>query len=345
MNSLGIYFGTFAPCHVGHFEQIVRAKRENDRAVVIVSGYDGDRGDLAGMSLNNRVKAMRELLKDDPTVSVRMLDETNIPKYPAGWAPWLNLLRERVEETFDISDVNRMTFYVGETEYMEPLDSYFKAHWAQSEIVITRVDRRVTGISGTSIRENPLYNWDFVTRPFRRFFVKNVLIIGGAGTGKTALTRDLARRYSTSYSLEYLPDFLKERLVEEQELDIKDFHEIGIGQYEHNRYHIHSPGTRKVFFADTDVMMTKLFAESHLDEEDFNQLVPVFDFYISLQTWALIIVLPPTEEDSSYERMLDELSRQQLTHSVVTLEGLNYQEIYEAAHQLVDALLADGRDN
>ena len=39
MRDLGIYFGTFAPCHVGHFEQIVRAKRENKHAAVIISGY------------------------------------------------------------------------------------------------------------------------------------------------------------------------------------------------------------------------------------------------------------------------------------------------------------------
>ncbi|KAA1038383.1 AAA family ATPase [Macrococcus equipercicus] len=343
MKSLGIYFGTFAPCHVGHFEQIVRAKRENDRAFVIVSGYDGDRGDLAGMSLKNRVKAMRELLKDDPTVSVLMLDETAIPKYPAGWAPWLNMLRESVEQSTDITE--RVTFYVGEDEYMKPLDDYFSDCW-EADVVITRVDRRVTGISGTSIRENPLFNWDYVTRPFRRFFVKNVLIIGGAGTGKTALTRDLARRYSTSYSLEYMPDFLTERLVREEELDIKDFHEIGIGQYEHNRRHIHSPGTRKVFFADTDVMMTKLFAKSHLSEQDFNHVAPVFDFYISLQTWALIIVLPTAESgDEMYELMLAELDSQQLRDRTVILEGMDYYEMYEEAHRLVDELLADGRDN
>ena len=61
MRDLGVYFGTFAPCNVGHLEQIIRAKRENKNALVIVSGYDDDRGDKAGMSLPNRSTHCRKL--------------------------------------------------------------------------------------------------------------------------------------------------------------------------------------------------------------------------------------------------------------------------------------------
>ena len=84
MRDLGVYFGTFAPCHVGHFEQIIRAKRENRHAVVILSGYQGDRGEKIGMNLEHRSRAMRQLLKNDTNVTVLQLDETDIPRYPAG---------------------------------------------------------------------------------------------------------------------------------------------------------------------------------------------------------------------------------------------------------------------
>ena len=84
MRDLGIYFGTFAPCHVGHFEQIVRAKRENRHAAAIISGYEGDRGDRIGMNLAHRTRAMRQLLRHDSNVSILELNETDIPRYPAG---------------------------------------------------------------------------------------------------------------------------------------------------------------------------------------------------------------------------------------------------------------------
>ncbi len=37
--AVAVIFGTFAPMHKGHIDLIQRAKRECDRAVVIVSGY------------------------------------------------------------------------------------------------------------------------------------------------------------------------------------------------------------------------------------------------------------------------------------------------------------------
>lgn len=364
MRDLGIYFGTFAPCHVGHLEQIIRAKRENEHALVIVSGYDGDRGDQAGMSLTNRVKAMRELLKDDSNVTVLTLDETDIPRYPDGWIPWLSMLQEKIQSAVQSNQyaMNTVTFYVGETEYVEPLERYFNKVFQSSEVIVTKVDRRITGISGTSIRENPILNWDFVTRPFRRFFVKNILIIGTASTGKTTLVRDLARRYSTSYSLEYSREYQSVRQVRDDELDIKDLHAIGIGQFELNRKHIHSPGTRKVFFADTDVMTTKLYTKLYSSPEDYEKIAPVFDYYISLQTWALIIVLPPTTQyiDDGFRDMsmadnkarlemhqmfIDEIKYQGLEDKMVVLSGESFQDKYEEAHKLVDEILADGKDN
>ncbi|MEI2802163.1 MAG: adenylyltransferase/cytidyltransferase family protein [Trichococcus flocculiformis] len=37
---IGIVFGAFAPCHIGHLEVILKAKKENDGCVVIVCGQE-----------------------------------------------------------------------------------------------------------------------------------------------------------------------------------------------------------------------------------------------------------------------------------------------------------------
>ena len=43
---IGVVFGAFAPLHRGHIDLIQRAKRQCDQVWVVVSGYEGDRGEL-----------------------------------------------------------------------------------------------------------------------------------------------------------------------------------------------------------------------------------------------------------------------------------------------------------
>lgn len=351
MRDLGIYFGTFAPCHVGHFEQIIRAKRDNQHALIIVSGYEGDRGDEFGMSLEHRVKAMKQLLKKDGNVTVMKLDETHIPRYPAGWEPWLEMLAASISSLLPVLSytVKTVNYYVGEEEYIEPLQVFFDKEWPDVDTTVTQVDRQELKISGTNIRNDALLNWDYVTRPFRKFFVQNVLVTGAPNSGKSILVKDLARRYSTSHSIEYRKEYFEQHQVGGM-LDIKDFHAIGIGQFELNRQNIHSPATRKVFFADTDVMTSKVHTKIHEDSDDFKQLYDVFNYYISLQNWALILLLPPDENNTEtdkkiYESLLAEIKKQELNHLTHELTGESYRDVYQEAHSLVNEVLKEGKDN
>lgn len=350
MRDLGIYFGTFAPCHVGHFEQIVRAKRENRHAVVIISGYTGDRGDNIGINLEHRARAMRQLLKNDSNVSILQLDESEIPRYPAGWEPWLEMLESLIRQSKDALDfdVQSATFYMGESDYKEPLESYFSKKWQHIDIHMTMVDRKILGISGTEIRETPILNWDYVTRPFRRFFVQNVLVTGAPNSGKSMIIEDLARRYSTSYSIEYAASYFDEHQLKSPDLDAKDFHAIGIGQFELNRRHIHSNATRKIFFADTDVLYSKVhnMLADHDQQEYVNQ---IFDHYIKLQTWSLILIMPPAEDSSDYDQkfytlLLEQLDHYNLMNNTVILDD-TYLNNYLRAHALIDKILEERKNN
>ena len=86
---IALVFGTFAPLHQGHIDLIQRAKRQCDCVRVIVSGYEGDRGEEVGLSLQKRFRYIREAFSNDELTQVYKLDETELPRYPLGWEPWL----------------------------------------------------------------------------------------------------------------------------------------------------------------------------------------------------------------------------------------------------------------
>lgn len=95
--SIAIVFGTFAPMHKGHIDLIQRAKRENNKVVVVASGYKDDRGDTIGLNLQRRFRYIRETFHNDDLVKVVKLDETNLPPMPDGWSEWLYKLGQATE--------------------------------------------------------------------------------------------------------------------------------------------------------------------------------------------------------------------------------------------------------
>lgn len=112
MEKVGVYFGTFAPLHIGHLHCIDMALKENDRVVVVVSGYKGDRGDCYGLPVDLRYRLVKDEIRGrglTDRVEVKELIEDSIPKYPNGWEPWLTLL----EEVTAIPKGSLVTYYTG----------------------------------------------------------------------------------------------------------------------------------------------------------------------------------------------------------------------------------------
>src|SRR5699024_6124651 len=145
----------------------------------------------------------------------------------------------------------------------------------------------------------PILNWDYVTRPFRRFFVQNVLVMGAPSTGNSSLVQDLARRYSTSYSTEYAKEYRASQHVATDDRDVKDVDAVGSGQFQNDERNVHAAGTRKVYFAGTEVMMTKMYMKVQAVGDELHQVKSVFDYFIALQSWSRVLVLPPREGDGS----------------------------------------------
>lgn len=287
---VGIVFGTFAPLHQGHLDLIMQAKKECDGGcIVIVDGRDGDRGGTE-MPLRLRYRYVREFFADDDLVAVYPIDETElcIEAYPNGW----NKFIREVNRIYSFAANGHAVFYVSEDEYHE--------HLTALGYEVVKLDRTLNPISATMIRRNPIKYWDKITYPFRRVFSTNILICGTASEGKTTLTKDLGKYFNAPYSHEYARDYMEQSYISEWELDGADYMAFLDGQYQMNKKLINSPSNHGVFFADSDSMTTRMYAEYYckdplldLTEEEFKEIAVAADAITKKCRWDKIYLLCP----------------------------------------------------
>jgi NadR type nicotinamide-nucleotide adenylyltransferase len=304
---VGVVFGSFAPLHQGHLDLIYRAKKENDGgAIVIVCGYDGDKGEPM-MPHSRRYRYVREFFADDDLVAVYGINDTEIgaPMYLNGWPKWLDEFeriwvnacedcRVALTPEGNLENVGpERVWYVGDKEYETDL-----IQRGETAILVDRVADNP--ICATMIRQNPIKNWDKITFPFRRLFSHNILICGTASEGKSTLTADLGKYFNAPYSHEYARDYMKESCVADWELDGADFMAFLDGQYRLNRSLINSPGNHGIFFADSDSMVTRMYAEYYakdkacgLSEDEFEQVASMADAITAKCRWDKIFLLAP----------------------------------------------------
>lgn len=359
--NIGVVFGTFAPAHLGHYNMIVKAKRENDGCVVIVSGSKDDRGDKVGLSLQKRFRYMRELFADEENVYVTYVNEDEIPQYPDGWNQWYELIVQAIQSATELTNTNK-TWYVGEHEYKVELEKRFlKSKNSESTQRVKLLDRSSLPISGTQVRDNPLKHWNYITRPFRRHFSNNILLTGTASTGKSTLTRDLARSFGSPFTEEYARQYEEESNIRDEELDANDFNYLASGMFAENKKAIQSPANNGIMFADSNVLTTKFYSRHYLTEEEHSKLTPLYDMMLEKEKWAMILIVPPVTKyvndnfrDMSYssdaerwrlhEMLMEELEIAGVMDKVVLLDAepedveedpQGFQARYEQARKLI----------
>lgn len=290
---IGIVLGSFAPLHQGHIDLIMRAKKENDGGcIVIVCGFDGDKGEPL-IPHNKRYRYVREFFSDDDLVAVYPINDTKIgiDKYPNGWEGWLKEFFNIYSVAVENKDAERI-WYVGEQDYYDGLI-------VRNETAIL-VNRSENPICATDIRSNPIKHWDKIANTFKRVFSHNILITGTASEGKSVLTQDLGKYFNTAYSYEYPREYMEKNCIHDTELDGLDFLAFLHTQYELNKSLINSPLNKGVFFADSDSLVTKMYAEYYMQDEnckmtesDFEVVSQVADTLSKKCRWDKIFILPP----------------------------------------------------
>lgn len=304
---VGVVFGSFAPLHQGHLDCIMRAKKENDGGcIVIVCGFDGDKGGEM-MPLKRRYRYVREFFADDDLVAVYAIDDGEIGArpYPNGWEQWLDefykIFEKAVEKNYVDSPAPTLMQYYQPKRHWYAGDPNYVSDLIERGEEATLLDRMADNpICATMIRQNPIKNWDKITFPFRRLFSHNILICGTASEGKSTLTTDLGKYFNAPYSYEYAREYMKDSCVIDWELDGADYMAFLEGQYNLNRKLINSPGNHGIFFADSDSMVTRMYAEYYakdptcaLTEEEFKQIANMADAITAKCRWDKIFLIAP----------------------------------------------------
>lgn len=361
-SKVGVVFGSFAPLHQGHLDLIMRAKKENaGGCIVICCGYEGDKGEPL-MPHAKRYRYVREFFADDDLVAVYSINdsELGISNYPDGWDGWLEEFERIFQKAISTNVSPSRVWYVGDPNYHDDL-----VERGEEAVLVDRVADNP--ICATMIRQNPIANWDKITFPFRRVFSTNILICGTASEGKSTMTQDLGKYFNAPYSYEWARDYMRDSCVADWELDGADYIAFLEGQYNLNRKLINSPANHGVFFADSDSMVTRMYAEYYaqdetckLTQEEFEKLAVIADELTRKSRWDKIFLLAPhgvfvddherymahsgmKERQELYEILCNNIKASGNWDRVTVLTG-NYYENFMAVVDYVKGVMAYGKD-
>ena len=365
----GIVFGSFAPLHRGHLDMIMRAKKENPSGVLlIVCGEDNDKG-CPLMPVEKRYRYVREFFQNDDLVAVYGINdsELGLTGYTeSGWTIWMEELNRLIEKAIvpnaDGSSPKRR-WYVGDKLYYDDL-----VKLGEQATLVDRTD--ITPISATMIRNNPLKYWNYIAPTFRRVFSHNILITGTASEGKSTMVTDLGKYFDTAYSYEWPRDFMEEKCLADWEIDAADFTAFLEGQFNCNRKAIDSPLNKGFFFADTDSLITNMYAQFYAQDEscaftqkEYDTIVkPLAYHYAQKSRWNKIFMIVPhgvfVDDHSRFMKHANMESRQALINimkeslvdvgdwnKVVILNGNYYENFMTIVRYVKEIHREAGMDN
>lgn len=368
---IGLCFGGYCPLHRGHLDAIMRAKKENDVCYVVVCGYDNEpRAEEINLSLDRRFQLIKEFFKGDEIIRVIKVNDSELgideSMSQHNWKVWF----EAVSKQSVTTRVDEINIYVAEERYRNDLQKLFaNGHYTilAKSLKIHLIPKTI-GISGTEIRRNPLKYWQFIAKPFQKFFTKNILIIGTASEGKTTLVRDIAKYFDIPHIEEYGRTYMEQRNMLDTDLTCHDFTEFLFNQRSQLIEAEESSANNKgVIISDTDNLITLMYAKAYtteinpkLTKNEFESLKDLVQKHLTKGVyWDKIFIIPPgnkfVNDGSRYmaqasleERMKNYATLRELIHEIVpfyeekmeVLVPSEYYHNFEIVKNYINGLLA-----
>jgi len=259
----GLVVGKLSPLHRGH-EQLLNAALARCERVLCLSYSSPEH---PGCEAAPRRRWLAELFPEvwhlalDDAELIRLRAQHGpLPPLPHNSAPELEqrvFCAELCLRVFGIAvDAVFTSEHYGDGFARELEPQFRGAGHAEARVahVLVDLERTNVPISASAIRANPALGAAFLSPVVRASFVPRVCLLGGESSGKTTLTRSLARRFDTAHCEEYGRELWVER---GGELRYDDFLLIAHTQVELEERAART--ARQVLFCDTSPLTTLFY--------------------------------------------------------------------------------------
>ena len=343
---IGICFGGYCPMHQGHLDVIMKAKKENDVCFVVVCGYDNEpRSWEINLNIDERTELIKKLFTDDEQIIVLSVNDTELgideSMSDHNWKVWQNKIKELIFEQehwrgpyiqyqkFNIKDCD-FTWYVAESFYKTSIE---RNNVLNGNVVLVEKNNPV---SGTLIRHSPLKYWNKITKVFKPYLCKNILILGTASEGKSTLVRDISTYFDIPFAPEFGRIYMEKQKMKDTDLIYEDFSQFLNGQI-HVCNQMRQYSKNGVFISDTDNCVTLMYALAYVSDPNINISQKDYDRLYdeakklhknNKHKWDKIFIFPPNKkfvDDGS--RYMEQASMEERNKNFEKLQDL-IQEFY-----------------
>lgn len=257
METNGLIIGDYMPIHMGHVNALMKASYMCDNLYIVLI-YNNEKekkwceeDNFKYIVPEVRTRWITQLTKDLENINILTVEEVVFKNKNTDASATIDNVIKKVGVHID------MLFH-SNIYYAKQI----KKRFPKIEVLIDEYDLKKFSVSSKQIRKNGIIKyWDDLPRIVRQYFVKKVVIVGTESSGKSTLTRHLAKLYNTNY-VEEFGRTLCEDLGGYEGIFTPDlFPYIAYG---HKMSEFESiKNSNKVLFIDTEIIVTQYFSELH----------------------------------------------------------------------------------
>jgi HTH-type transcriptional regulator, transcriptional repressor of NAD biosynthesis genes len=340
--TVGFIGGKFLPFHQGHVYAIIAASNQVDKLHVILSSSKNrdkeicDRDGMKYIPADIRLSWLGESLHNLDNIEITHIEDDQWDNN-YNWEEGANMIKKAIGQKIDC-------VFSSETSYNE----HFSKYYPDSEHIVIDDPRKTVTISATEMRKNLYDNWDKLPLCVRSYFTKKVVIIGTESSGKSTLTKKLAKFYNTNYVHEIGRDYC-EKYSNQLTKDMFDLIAM-----EHFLLQKKKAGeSNKVMFIDSEAVITQYYLDMYFD----GKKSPLIEEIIKLQDYDLAIFLEPdikwvedglrfAGEEKTRKKNNKKLKNMFHDRGIpfVSISG-DYDARFNESRKLVDILIKGGNKN
>ncbi len=328
----GLVLGKFMPIHYGHIHLINTAALNCEKVYVMICSQEGE-------PINGLIRYfwLKEIFGGNNRIEIIHCTDKN-PMYPHEcesldvfyYEFWVPSVRKHIKE-LDVVFTS------------EDYGDEFAEYLGIKHFLVDK-DRFIFPVSGTAIRTNPFANWSFIPDQVKDYFTKRIVIMGPESTGKTVLTKNLAKHFDVDFVDEYGRTYYEATITPDRRMEKDDFHNIAL-KHNENLLEKHAGSINKCLIVDTEAMTTKIFGEMYVDgyqDERLDEIIKHqwFDLYLLMD-----IDVPwvndgtrdfPNSRETHFNRLKDELKTNKKEYIVIS--G-TYDERFEKAKREIERII------